>query len=315
MFIYNKKNTIESATSFDNLNLQLLTTDSLSGGGDNLNKVKYRNFKPKYNKYQKYDITDYLNKRMKIMSGGGNGDPQSEVSVLSGIDELKRIVQAMDRNIKTLDVPKPPTQQIQNPQTGGFNSETSFVSIGQQKMMNSMIGGGLSDTSFSSVRQHQMSNMADGELSDTSFVSARQQKTMNNMMGGGLSDTSFSSVRQHQMFNMADRELSDTSFVSARQQKMMNSMMGGKLSSTSSDDISLYESKSESGKSDLELTENGLSTTSSFNHFSELSNDSIDLEESSLENNGSDINILPFYSSETNSDNSFQHPYVKNRFD
>jgi hypothetical protein len=83
------------------INDELTEKKNLTGG--------YGNFKPEFNKYQKYDITDYLSNIIDIKKrqDGGNGDNGEfvkngfeELSDMAGIDELKKLVQSIEANVQ-----------------------------------------------------------------------------------------------------------------------------------------------------------------------------------------------------------------------
>ena len=97
MFLENKNNI---TTSDGDLNINMMTTtdsigvlsmtDTIEGG------YRRRNFKPSYNKYEKYNIANYLNKLRQLGGGDQQANEDVETSTKKGLEELKNIVQDMN---------------------------------------------------------------------------------------------------------------------------------------------------------------------------------------------------------------------------
>jgi len=97
---------------------------------------------------------------------------------------------------------------------------------------------------------------------------------------------------------------------------LLNIMKGGAYSNNNSDSNSVVFSSEDTGQFDFKTSESTFTLDSLDNssiNFSPINNYS-ETSSINVDNLDSELNIYPFYSSESSEDYSFQHPYVKDRF-
>ena len=182
-----------------------------------------KNFKPRTNKYKKYDVTSFLEdykrkviaKHQQQQQNGGNNvnneiqdqnQDQSnpvngfkELSELSELEELRLAVESIEAVNSKLDKENENQNQIKN--LAGGNLETSAISDGVQEAFFNLSGGNLSEN-VSSFEDNQINELSveDGfsvtsnfANNDTEYYEDSEQQFGDNVLPFYSSDSSASS--------------------------------------------------------------------------------------------------------------------------